>query len=210
MEERPELFISSEVIGIIKSRVEIEEYAEKNGVTLGVIYKSDRSLLVADLVEVGGRRFPYERVIPAVNGTGVVCIPVYNGRLVLQRQYRHATRSEQICFPRGFGENQLPTYETAKKLLFEVLGANARELVKIGEITPDRSLSSCTSDVYLCSLDRIESKCANGITEVLCISPDDLKIMIDGGDIVDSFTLSSIAILDAVGIDVEAFYSPMG
>ena len=28
MEERPELFISSEVIGIIKNRVEIEDYAE--------------------------------------------------------------------------------------------------------------------------------------------------------------------------------------
>ena len=210
MEERPELFLPSDVIEIVKDRAALAEYSESYGVTLGVLYRSKYNILVVDLVESRGTRFPYERIIPAADGRGVVCIPVYCGKLVLLRQYRHATRSEQICFPRGFGEVGLPSYENAKKELSEELGASSRELLKIGELTPDSGLSSCICDVYLCSLESLESTYEEGITEYLLISPEDLKIMIECGDIVDAFTLSALQILDSVGIDIHSFDSPRG
>lgn len=205
MEERPQLFLSSDVIEIVKDRGILEEYTKNFGKELGVIYKSDYNLLVVDLVRSCGNLFPYERIIPTADGRGVVCIPVYNRKLVLLRQYRHATRSEQICFPRGFGEKGLPSYENAKKELYEEIGAGCKEVVKIGELTPDSGLISSVCDVYLCSVSNVEMTADEGITDMLFLSVDELKGLVSNEEIADGFTLAAIAILDAVGIDIEAF-----
>ena len=202
MKERPELFLSSDVISIVKDRGELEEYSETSGVDLGVVYKSNFNLLVVDLVESGGKRFPYERVISARDGRGVICVPVYKGKLLLLDQYRHATRSRQLSFPRGFGENGLSSLENAKKELWEEIGASCDKLLKLGELTPDSGLTSALCDVYLCHVDAFINNHEEGIIDIVCLSLSEVKSLIASGEIVDGFTLSAISLLDAKKIDL--------
>ena len=116
MTERPELFLQSDMLNIISDSVAVSEFSEKSGKTIGVVYESPYSLLVVDLVEdVNGKRFAYERLVPARSG-GVVGVSVYEGKFVMLKQFRHAIREYQIAFPRGFAEKIfLPKKISARK-----------------------------------------------------------------------------------------------
>ena len=80
----------------------------------GVVYSSSYNTMLVDPIkndssnnenkEDGKKAFySYERVIPSA-GVGVVLLTMRGDRFVLIRQYRHAIRREQLCFPRGYGE----------------------------------------------------------------------------------------------------------
>ena len=48
-----------------------------------------------------------------------VCVPVFEGRFVLLRQYRHAIREFQYGFPRGFGEAGVSVEENVREEIQE-------------------------------------------------------------------------------------------
>ena len=105
MRERPELFQDDNRLKIVTNLEVVDDFEKKTGKKIGVVYQSEYHLFVVDLVEdTEGYRFAYERLVPAVRKGAVVSIPIYKGKMVLLRQFRHALRSVQYAFPRGFGE----------------------------------------------------------------------------------------------------------
>ena len=196
-EERPELFLDRPQLPLCLSHEEICAYMNRTGQRIGVMYRSPYSILVVDLVRSPlGDLFAYERVLPAAASGAVVTIPMLSGRYVLLRQFRHSLRSEEISFPRGFGEPGLSAIENAKKELLEEIGAHADHLRLIGSVTPDSGLLSSRVSVVTCSVDQVvEKKDCEGIQEVLLMTGEELRSCIAAGKITDGYTLAAWALL---------------
>ena len=197
MEQRPQLFADSDIIPIVKDREIIEKYIDETGKNIGVIYQSQYNSWVVDLVcDKNNSLYTYERAIPSADGRGIVCIPVYKGQYILLKQYRHAIRRTQICFPRGYGEVGTSSYDNVLKEVYEEIGASVKTAKILGEVVADSGLSSAITDVYMCEIESysIETR-TEGITDIVLCSHEVLKNMISHGEITDSFTICAFALL---------------
>lgn len=194
--ERPRLFADSEVFPLVKEREVMEAYARRTGKPVGVVYESPYRLLLVDLIEDGkGGCYPYERLVNAAEGGGVVMIPLWRGRILLLRQYRHPLREEQLCFPRGFSEAGSKARENAERELWEELGARCQRILPLGEVAPDSGLSASAAEVFLCELESYEpSLREEGVREILTLSEEELKQCLVRGEINDGFTLAALTL----------------
>lgn len=198
MEERPELFEELESYPIVRDRRVLEQYENESERTLGVVYQSPYHLLLVDAIQTQESCFLYERVVPIAKGRGVVCIPVYRDKMILLRQQRHAIRNTQICFPRGFGEQELSGIENAKKELEEEIGAVVGACSCLGCIHADSGLTSGCCDVIRCEVESyLEEATQEGIQEVILMDQAGLEAAIRNNEIDDGFTLSAYALMKA-------------
>lgn len=197
MEERPELFRQNPMLRIETNKEVVDRYVEANNRTVGVVYESRFNLLIVDLVyqetKENPKYFCYERVIPREVG-GIVAVPLYQGKLILLRQYRHALRDYQLAFPRGFGEPGVSAEENLAKELSEELGTtDISEAERIGMITPDSGLTSGQIAVFRCNVNSY-SKVEKGYEEIEgieLVTPQELDQLIAEGKINDGFTLGA-------------------
>lgn len=198
---------ASAPIKVIKDHGQVLEFErEPQGVPIGIMYSSPYSQLIVDLVEdKTGRRFAYERLIPTNSGA-VVIVPSFEGKLVLLRQFRHALRSYQLSFPRGYGEPGLSAEENAAKELHEELGASAAgDLTYLGSVVADSGLSGNEASVFACIMDELTVKRGyEGIEGYELFTPEELDAAICEGRITDGFTLSALTLLRCSGAH-EAF-----
>ncbi len=202
-EERPEMFSQSDQLMICLDRNTVLSFMNRTGRAIGVQYKSPFSMMVVDLVmDAGKNLFAYERLLPTVPKSAVVAITKCGEKFVLIKQYRHSLRSDQIAFPRGFGETDLTALENAEKELREELGASAGNIRIIGFVEPDSGLIGSRVAVVCCSVDRTELKSGyEGIKEVLILSREELENRIKDGTISDGFTLAAYALMSVKGED---------
>lgn len=195
MEERPEEFISGPVLPIETDPQEIARFTARTGRTIGVVYESPYRLMVVDLVRGPEGLFAYERLLPAVRDAAVVAVPVWEGKFVLLKQFRHALRGVQAAFPRGFGEKGLSAEENTRKEVWEELHAQVLEQRPLGRITADSGLAGGEAHVILCRITRPEPPLQyEGIQGMICLSRDELEREISCGHINDGFTLSAYAL----------------
>lgn len=195
MQERPQLFAQSELLMIETDARKIAKYEMESGKTIGVVYQSPYTMMVVDLVSCNGRCFTYERSLPTVARGAVVSMPMYNGRFVLLRQFRHAMREMQYGFPRGFGEIGYSAAENLKKEISEEIGAEVTDCRLLGEVVSNSGLSGEKVSVYFCEVTEPQSK--KGYEEIdamLTVSRPELESMIRNGEINDGFTLSAYAL----------------
>jgi len=199
MAQRPGEFRNNGPICIVSDRSTVEEFENKTGVVIGVRYESDYHYLVVDLVRgEDGKLFAYERVLSRASGAAVVCVPRWDDRFVLLRQYRHALRDYQYAFPRGFGEDGLSGAENAAKEVREELGVETEKTVFLGKVAADSGLSSCVSEVYLCELRELaQTVNTEGIVAIKTVTAQELTEMIGQGLITDGFTLAACSFLRA-------------
>ncbi len=191
--QRPELFRNG-AIQIITDRDRMISFMEQSGRKLGVVYKSPFNMMVVDLVCEGEREFAYERLIPTAIGDPVVCVPLCGDKFVLMRQYRHAMRTYQYAFPRGYGENGLSAEENAAKELCEEIGAEVIRVEKLGEVVADSGVSGTVVPVMLCRVSDFRVKKGyEGIEAVELLSESEISHYIASGKINDGFTLSAFS-----------------
>lgn len=197
VEQRPGLFAQSEAIPLVLDGAEMARFSAEAGREVGVVYESPWHLMVVDVAidAATGEPFAYERVIPASTGAPVVAIPRRGESYVLLRQYRHAIRSEQLAFPRGYGEEGLSGEENARKEVFEELGAEVLGAVPLGEVHPDSGLSSMVASVYLCDVGDLRPSDDEGILGAVELSSAEFAAEIAAGHVDDGFTLSAWALL---------------
>ena len=195
--ERPELFVNSGNIHIVFDEEIVEAYQRETGKQIGVCYESNYNILVVDLVyEEEGMYFSYERLLPAVKKGAVVCVPKYEDRYILLKQYRHALRDYQYAFPRGYGEIDLSAEENAQKELLEEINADVESVSLLGDVVADSGLLGNRVSVYLCKVKSYsQSKRCEGIEDIIELSENELKQMIRENKISDGFTLSACAFL---------------
>lgn len=198
MEERPTLFRQSNSLRIITNEQETNEFMKKSGKTIGVVYESPYSLMLVDLVvDKSGRKFAYERLVP-VNTGAIVSVPICEGRFILLQQFRHALRSVQIAFPRGFGEPGLSPEQNLRKEILEEIGADVLRIEHIGNITPDSGITSSSVDVYFCEVSTPTLKKEyEGIQELSIMTPKEFEKRIYSGEITDGFSLAAYALYTA-------------
>lgn len=200
MEQRPYLFEQSDKLAIITTPHIVNEYVSHTGRKLGLVYKSPWNMLIVDLVRnENGEIFSYDRLVATSTGTPVVTVPVYHGKFILIRQYRHAIRDMQYAFPRGFGENDLTAEQNAVKELNEEIGASissASTNVKLlGHITSDSGITSTNIAIVYCNIDSYEERIGyEEIQETILLSNEEIQAWIKEGRINDGFTLAAYSL----------------
>ena len=139
--------------------------------------------------------FSYDRLIGTSTGVPVVTIPVYDGKFILIKQYRHSIRSTQYAFPRGFGEDGLSAEENAVKELSEEVGATFADDARIkviGNITADSGITAGKIFVVYCEISSYEEKIGyEEIQKTILLSERELDDWVKRGQIDDGFTLSA-------------------
>lgn len=198
MAERPALFRQSDELQIITDKQAADEFMKGSGKTIGVVYESPYSLMLVDLVvDKSGRKFAYERLVP-VNTGAIVSVPVYEGKFILLRQFRHALRSVQLAFPRGFGELGLSPEQNLRKEILEEIGADVLRIEHIGKITPDSGITSSIVDVYFCEVSTPAlMKDHEGIQELSLMTPEEFEKKIHSGEVTDGFSLAAYSLYTA-------------
>lgn len=199
MQERPESFQNTGPIHIVKDWDIVEAYQKATGKTIGVCYESKFNILVVDLVyEQEGNYFPYERILPAIPRGAAVCVPMYQGKYILLRQYRHAMRDYQYAFPRGYATSGLPAEENARKETEEELGAKVRSTKYIGTVVADSGMSGQAVGIYLCEVESYhQPDHYEGIVGTCVVTHGELVDMICHNQISDGFTLAAYSHLSA-------------
>jgi len=200
MKTRQEDFknISGASLEIIMDESVILEYERKNNKQIGCVYESPYHFLLVDLVidTRTEKMFTYERILNFISG-GSVIIPFFKGKFVLLKQFRHALRDYQICFPRGFCEVNNTPEQNALKELTEELGVDSSsfKLKYLGDVVADSGLCGNKVSIYLAVLeDEPKVLQTEGITNIITLNEFELKDNITNGKINDGFSLSAFAL----------------
>ena len=172
-----------------KELLKLEEIYQYN---FGIPYESKYNTLVVDPVSGNENPFSYERILPT-GGRGVVVVAKYNDKFVLLQQARHAIRDIQICFPRGFNEDDLEPFENAiKEIKEEINPSYIGKPIFLGNISADSGLIGSKACAYY-----VNVKCDNifqpseGITNIVYKTEEEMDNMIRNKEIDDGFTLSA-------------------
>ena len=175
---------------------DITRTEELTGKKYGVLYKSPFNALIVDPIADKETIFPYERILPAglFSGdyAGVVIVPVYQDSLILLKQFRHAVREEQLCFPRGFSES-INIEEDVKREIEEELGITVNgRITQMGTLTPDSGLSAGIAAICTVQVKELPHQThTEGIVNYRLVNESELEHMIKHLDVVDGFTISA-------------------
>lgn len=210
LDQHPNLILPKDApIKIVTDKAFIEEWQNKhtNGNNdIGVLLQDKYITLIRDLVEFpDGNISGYNRVINTAalqkGGSGAVILPVMNERILLIKIFRHPTRQWSIEIPRGFGEAGLSSEEIAQKEVFEEVGGKIKRVAPLGVIHNNTGLESNNVNLYLAYLDEVGSpREAEGITEIIWVTVNEIEKMISSGQITDSFTISAYTRAKLMGL----------
>jgi len=150
----PDASYQNQEIEIIRDESQISEIQEKTQRTVGIVGDDKYWIWLNDAV-----RFPngsygvYSRLIwkQSLNGVaGVAILPVLpNGKIALNRNFRHATRSWEYELPRGgLLTNETPE-QGALREMKEETGYIANKIEFLGHMNPDSGMTNTCVPVYL-------------------------------------------------------------
>lgn len=159
----------------------------------GVVYEDPFIILVRDAVRRPDRSLGgYSRKLAASGAAGVVVLPVFEDKIVLIRQFRHATRTQHLEVPRGFGEPGVSAADQARAELREEIQAEADSLVELGSFHSNTGDSSGSTELFLANIhDFGQPQESEGITDIVLKEPKRVAELIRDGEITDSFTIGA-------------------
>lgn len=159
----------------------------------GVVYEDPFIILVRDAVRRPDRTLgSYSRKLPASGAAGAVVLPIFEGKVVLLRQFRHATRTQHLEVPRGFGEPGVSAAEQARTELREEIQAEADSLVELGGFHSNTGDSSGCTELFLAAIhDFGRPQASEGIIDIVLEAPKRVAEIIRDGEITDSFTIAA-------------------
>lgn len=106
--------------------------------------KAGRFMIVQDFVRVNGHEQPYDYLEIK---EGVSILPIRDGNILLQRQYRYPVRSWQWEIPGGFVDPGETPEEAAERELKEETGYSIKKLYSLGVFYP--SFGSTNEKIWL-------------------------------------------------------------
>lgn len=175
--------------------IEILPTVPSEGGPYGVLYSDAYITLVRDPVRFAGKYVGgYHRVMPVGEG-GAAILPVYEGRVILIRHFRHSTRQWHWEIPRGFSDPGESLEETARRELEEELKVTAAELRPLGMIHVDTGLSAAGSGLFWAVAEtppNLDEAYEEGIERAVMVTPAELDAMQGRGEVTDSFTMAAI------------------
>ncbi|WP_069804344.1 NUDIX hydrolase [Thermogemmatispora onikobensis] len=169
----------------------------------GLAYRDQYLLVLRDAV-----RFPdgalgtYLRLVePREHTPGVAILPMYQGKVLLLRHFRHATRTWHLEIPRGFGWQGCTREESAYRELEEELGARPLRLVPLGQIHPNTGMTAECDELFYAEVAAYgETDRREAIQEILPTPLPLFERLLRENEITDSFTLAAYAQAKARGL----------
>jgi ADP-ribose pyrophosphatase len=169
------------------------------------VYEDSYVIVIRDAVRFrDGRHGPYVRFLRASPGTSAGVLPLLpDGRVMLIRHFRHASRRWQWEIPRGFPDGAADSATTARQELWEELGVRVGSVELLGRMDNDGS----PDDIYLARLTELgsewrlpDSAAEEGIDEARPVTLAELDEMISSGQVTDAHLLSAYALARAAGL----------
>jgi ADP-ribose pyrophosphatase len=193
--------VADEAAAALRAAGKPEEYGD-----IGVVYEDPYIILVRDAVRYrNGRRGAYIRILGTDAGTNAAVLPVLpDGRVLLVRHFRHASRRWQWEIPRGFAERGAGGAATAMQELWEEIGVRVAEVRLLGSVSTDAE----ADEVYLAEITPEQvaepvlpsGAVEEGIDEMRLVTQERLRRMIAGGEITDGYVLAAYAFAAARGL----------
>lgn len=141
-------------IEIVKDLDKIQEIEKATGRQVGIIAEDKYWLWINDPVKFpSGKygvygRFMWQQTLKGVTGVAVMAV-LPNGRIVLNRNYRHATRSWEYELPRG-GANPGESKEAcARREVQEETGMHLDKLYLLGEMAADTGYTNAVVPIFM-------------------------------------------------------------
>ena len=162
----------------------------------GIHYRDPYLILVRDAVRFpGGELGIHHRVLRGSGDpSGVAVLPrLPDGRFLLLRHFRHATRKWHWEVPRGGIEPGADADRTVHVELAEEIGATVTALVPLGTAHAATGLLGLGVALYLAEVGWPGEPAVNeGITGSRAVSVAELEAMVRDGQITDGFSLGCI------------------
>jgi len=166
---------------------------------IGVILDDPYVLVLRDLVEFpsgscGGYIRLFNRAYLEKGAAGVVMLPEQDGKLLIMKIFRHATRNWHWEIPRGFGEPGINAQEQAREELKDEVGGEVAEIINLGLYFSNTGLEG--NPIHLFLVKMISVGMPNwkvGIDKLLWVSVSEFEQMIASGEITDGFTIAAYA-----------------
>lgn len=180
-----------------RGRVLAEKSCPLEWAEIGVVLDDPYVIALRDLVEFpNGYRNGYLRILNRayLEGgiAGVVILPVKDGKILVMRHFRHATRSWHWEIPRGFGEVGISADQNAKNEIEEEVGGVVAELISLGVLHNNTGLEGHELKLFLARLVSVGHPELNeGIQSFRWVSVPELEGMIASGEITDGFTIAA-------------------
>lgn len=110
---------------------------------------------------------------------GVGVLPVMpDGTLVLNCEFRHATRSWELEMPRGGVKKGESLEEAARRELLEETGCVAGQLIQLGEAAGDSGVTGMILPVFMAKIKEItlpERESTEAIGQTLTLNPQEVR-----------------------------------
>jgi ADP-ribose pyrophosphatase len=170
-------------IQIILDPQEMAEIEEMTKRDVGVMMRDKYWLWVNDAcIFPSGMKGVYGRILwvkSLESCPGVVVMPVLpNGKIVLNCNFRHATRSWEIELPRGLINSGEEIAAAAKRETMEETGMLVDYLSLLGEIPPDTGLTNTVVPIFMAKVVNQQSpqqEDSEAIEEILSLSVEEIK-----------------------------------
>lgn len=170
-------------IEIVRDRVKIAEIAQKTGRKIGVVAVDKYWIWLNDPVKFpNGTYGVYGRILWVHGLKGPVGVAVMavlpNGKIPLNLNYRHATRSWEYELPRGAVSPGESIESAATREVKEETGMVLDELVFLGDLAPDTGVIGITVSVFLAKVtakEKSEVEDSEAIASIDAFSVEELK-----------------------------------
>lgn len=173
----------------------------ESGADVGIVLEDPWYRILRDAVEFpdGSRRL-HTRIINYA-GDGVAVLPLFDGRIVVTRQFRHAPRRFLLEIPRGAIEPGHSIEDTARNEVREEIGGELTELVRLGFLYGSSNVYYSGAHLCFARLSKIGApQLHEGIVAVEQYSVTEFEKLLVDGELLDSFTVAAYAHARARGL----------
>jgi len=144
-------------IEIIRDKQKIAEIEKDTGRSVGVMHKDKYWIWLNDAVQFPNKKYGvYGRILwtnslKGFQGVAVMAV-LPNGKIVVNRTFRHATRSWEYELPRGAVDLNETIEQAAKREVKEETGMVIKDLHLLGKMTPDSGALNTVVPIFLATV----------------------------------------------------------
>lgn len=165
--------------------------------SVGVHYEDDYYMLLRDAVRFldGSLGIHHRMMGKGGNPSGVAVLCEFEGRYLLLRHFRHATRQWHLEIPRGAPMQGLSLEETVRAELAEEAGAVVEEVVELSRVHTTTSLFAAPVAIFFARLKSIGRPAKEeGIGGLLMVSVKEFENLVRTGELADSMALAAFCL----------------
>jgi ADP-ribose pyrophosphatase len=159
----------------------------------GVVHENQYLVLIRDPVRFpDGKLGTYIRTMPSSGSAGAAILPILDGKVVLLRNFRHATRCFHLEIPRGFGDPGVSPSAQALQELREEIDATADTLISLGKLHSNTGMTADCVELFVAEILKFgHPQTSEGIIGIEVYNPAEVAELIRRGEITDSFTIAA-------------------